>query len=760
MNMKNFLILLCAICWFPIYGNGQVTKELVLHFNENNFTYDKDDAGQLMISSLTHPVTYSGDTQLPALPLIRINYLIGADESYKGISIETEGELISTGVVIAPNPKIVPTDKIVLSNMDYPKASYKDITYPLQCIEYTGTHLMGGFKYLTFLVCPFTYDASAKNLYLKKEMTLNIETTQTSSGLDRQSNASYKDISMLPTLRNLVVNNEDIDRLYEFPDVLRTGDRSANSYSADYECLIITSNALSSAFQPLADWKTVKGIRSKVLTTEEISSHYSPDSTLDIQIKSALKDYYDGTYSGLKYVLLGGDVNIVPSRMCQIVYDDGDSICYDSTPTDLFYACFDGAFNWNRNGNDVYGELDDSVDLSPEIVVTRVPVNTSSEVSSFVNRIINYERNPLATNWQKNYLVGGHMLSLWDLNGNCDAETKSDIFYAQYIQPYWNCDRTKVFNTYSGNHAWTFNPSSLQGKLEEGFSFADILTHGMPTFWQMRGSNRYRTDEAQNLVNTGRTIITTIACLTNAFDENVCLSEAFIRNSNSGILGYLGCSRDGLACWWITMLGPSFEYNGEFYKGLFTNAHKKFGQTIFDAKSLFIGSCYNYKTAYRWLMFGLNPIGDPEMPVYIDTPRYFENLRIAFANGTLNVSTGLSDCTICVSGTSYYEVSTGTTASFSNVADGYNLCVTKPGYIPFVATIRDSEYLQNTTLTGNNYIVAKDVYAGRDVTTAMPQGNVTISDGNTAICGTNSVTLKNNVTVQPGATLKITMGNQ
>lgn len=91
---------------------------------------------------------------------------------------------------------------------------------------------------------------------------------------------------------------------------------------------------------------------------------------------------------------------------------------------------------------------------------------------------------------------------------------------------------------------------------------------------------------------------------------------------------------------------------------------------------------------------------------------------------------------------------------------GYTVCVTKPGFIPFVATIRDTECIQNTTLTGNNCFVATDVSAGYDVTTAIPYGNVTISSGNTDIYGTNTVTLKNNVTVQPGATLKITMGNQ
>ena len=732
-------------------------KEVVLQFNEKDFTFVKDELGQLCISSTTNLVSYKSDTQTPALPIIRVYYLIGENETYKSITFKSENELISSGVVIAPNPRIFPTDSLFSSKPNAQEANYSDTVYPKQNIEYTGTHLMGGFKYLSFLVCPFNYDASAKNLYLKKNVTMTIETTIDLSRNSNASQAAFIDISILPTLQKLVINSDDAENLYAITNLQEEG--LNRSSTTDYEYLIITSNALKSAFQPLADWKTMKGIRSKVLTTEEINAQYENTGTsLESRIKHALQDYYNGTYSGLKYVLLGGDVNIVPSRMCNIEFHSNNDYC-DSTPTDMFYACFNNNFEWDNNGNGVYGELDDNVDLAPEIVVTRVPINTSSQASSFVNRIVNYEKDPLSSNWQKKMFHGGHTLSYW-YQDYSDSEIKADSFYCQYIQSYWDGERTKLFNTYSGNAAWAFNPSSLQEKLEEGYIFVDIITHGNAPHWTLRGSNKYTINEAGNLVNTGRTIITTMACTTNAFDNRLCLSKYFIQNSNSGILGYLGCSREGWYIEWPWKQGPSFEFNGEFYKGLFTNNHKKMGKAIIDAKALFISSCSTDSLPYRWIMFGLNPIGDPEMPVYIDTPQEFENLKISFSNGVLNVTAGESECTFCVSGTNYYDVQNGATASFSNVIDGYTVCVTKPGFIPFVATIRDTECIQNTTLTGNNCFVATDVSAGYDVTTAIPYGNVTISSGNTDIYGTNTVTLKNNVTVQPGATLKITMGNQ
>lgn len=767
--MRNLILTTIALWFIPYLSTAQVTREEILHFKLDDFTFQNDN-NKVMITSPTYNVAYSSDCYAPCLPLVRVNLLIRENESFESVSIETDDYLISSDISLAPNPPIIPTNNSYsINNKDTSSFIYNKNYYPDKNIEYTGTHIIGGYKYISFLICPFIYNTTNKSLYLKHRIIIHYRLSDITTEREHNNNfseASFINSDLLPEVKKLVANYNQVADLYGSQDDLQNKQSFSRDLSPEgYDYLIITNNSLKTAFQDLAKWKTKKGIRSKILTIDSITSHYSGNS-LQIMIKKAIKDYYNGTYSGLKYVLLGGDVNIIPSQMCYIDYTPNDTVHYEnSTPTDMYYACFDGNFEWDANGNGIFGEIDDIIDLAPEVIITRSPVCTLAEATTFANRIISYEQTPNVTDWRNNLLMGGHALSFYSIaNNHCDSEIKADSFYVHYIQPYWNGERTKIFNTYQGDSAYIFNPTNLQERLEEGFSFVDITTHGYPSLWSMRGVNNYNVNDAQELTNIGNTIITTTACYTNAFDNNICLSEAFIRNNNSGILAYLGCSRQGWYSYFPNFMGPSFEYNGEFYKSLFTDPEGRFGKSVMSAKNQHIPSCTSYNTPFRWIMLGLNPIGDPEMPVFIDSPKRFENLNISLSNGSLIVNTGEQNCTICVSDTSnfetgYYEVRNGTTATFSNIENGYCICITKAGYIPFVAFFRNTEYLQNETITGDFNIVAGNVYAGSDVTTTKPQGPILIQSGNVEIHGTNGVTIKNDFEVMEGTTLKIATGN-
>jgi hypothetical protein len=771
--MKRIVLYILSCCFIPLSATGDKTKQVNLQYSAEDFAFSNEGNGIIHITSKVYSFSYGYDSNSPALPILRVGYLIGGNEKYENVAMRSDEELILNNVTIAPNPTVIETSTFT----DYKTApmaiDYKEMIYPCHEIEFTGTHQMGGYKYITFLISPFRYDASAKKLYLKTNITLSVQTSDScEKGLSSKTTPAiaYDGNCLLNNLKNLVVNYDQMEELYDNTEVLYNN-RSGSP--VNYKCLIITRDSLKSIFQDLADWKTTRGCRSKVLTVEEIDSQYTGSSN-QVKIKKALKDYYDGTHSGLQYVLLGGDNRIVPARNCyikkiSIYYHNGVSdtiIKTDRTPTDLYYGCFDNHFEWNANGNNEYGEICDSVDLSPEIIVTRVPIRKGYQAIAYVNRIINYEKNPKINGYGNKILMGGHKYDSWPNDGMIsDSEMNADSLYNLYIQPYWSGSRTKLFNTKEGASSNIFTDANLQGKLEQGYTFVDITTHGGTNNWQTRYTNQnYQCDSAQNLKNLGSTIITTIACDTNAFDEEECLSEAFIRNANSGILGYLGCSRSGWGYSYPDILGLSFDYNGEFYKKLFTVSNGKFGEAVASAKQIFIPSCSTYYAADRWIMFGLNPIGDPESPVYLDVPRRFENLGISLSNGTLNVNTDESGCTICVSspndsGNTYYEVQNGTTAVFFSVLDGYTLCITKPGFIPFVASCSSTAYIQNETITGNYNVVSGYVYAGRDVTTSQPQGDVVIQSGNVEIYGKNGVTIKNNFAVQEGATLKIVTGN-
>ncbi len=769
MKIKTCLYIL-LLYFFPMSVIGSGIKEVNLQYSPKDFFYNNNGNGTLYVSSHVHSIAYGPDCDSPALPLLRVGYLIGGNEAYENVSMASEEELILSDVTIAPNPTAIETSAITDYKTTPMAVDYKSRFYPNHEIRYTGTHQMGGYKFITFLVCPFKYDATARKLYLKTHITLSIQTSEP-NGKDLSVKTipaiAYEGNCLMKNLKNLVVNYDQIENLYGKTQVSYN---TQNRNSTNYKYLIVTRDSLKSAFQNLADWKTTKGCRSKVLTIEHIDSQYT-GSSREVRIKKALKDYYDGTHSGLQYVLLGGEPYIVPSQFCYIKFikikpNQVDTIIYeDRTPTDMYYACFDNNFEWNANVNNKFGEIGDSVDLVPEIVVTRVPIQTVNQAIAFVNRIINYERNPNVDNWENKILMGGHKVSDWDENNiYSDAEINADSLYKKYIQPYWSNNRTKLFNTKEGNTSNIFTATNLQGLLGQGYTFVDIATHGHQSYWDARFfSERYHKDFAQSLINTGSTIITTVACHTNYFASS-CLSKAFMSNTDSGVLGYLGCSREGWAYLYPSVLGYSFDYNGEFYKKLFTESNGRFGEAVTHAKETFTTYCSDYFTPYRWIMFGLNPVGDPEMPVFLHVPMRFDNLSISFSNGTLNVNTGESDCTICVSsasdsGESYYEVQNGTIASFSSVLDGYTVCITKPGFIPFVATCSNVAYIQNESIDGNYNVVSGYVYVGSDVTTSKPQGEVVIQSGNVEIHGMDGVTIKNDFQVQTGATLKIVTGN-
>ncbi len=87
-------------------------------------------------------------------------------------------------------------------------------------------------------------------------------------------------------------------------------------------------------------------------------------------------------------------------------------------------------------------------------------------------------------------------------------------------------------------------------------------------------------------------------------------------------------------------LGPSLHYNASFARNLFKEerglAWKHFGTVASTAKSehyLNGGS----GGAYSYLLYAINPMGDPEMPLLTGPPQKFNNLSIyqlggAFAN--------------------------------------------------------------------------------------------------------------------------------
>ncbi len=704
-----------------------------------------------------------GDTLDPALPYLGVSILISPTEEYCSFIADYREVLVRTNAVIEPNPIPVPTNMPQLTNARR-HVAYTEGTYPKDNVIYTGTHLMDGYKYLSFLVCPFSYDALNKNIHLKTKVSIRLQLRQSDTkGRDVISNRENIGKNMRSMVRNMVVNGDDVEKLYIKPSI--SGRTTKSSVSEPYRYIIVTNETLRPAFEKLARWKTLKGVRTKVITIEDCCEAY-PNYTSQLAIKTILSNYY---HTGMEYALLGGDTNIVPAQICYLPHWTKDT--YD-TPADLYYACFDNCFSWDATGNHVYGEIDDNVDLDPEFIITRTSVSSLTEAEIFVNRIIEYESSPKTEGWTNDFLSCGNFLRYYTIKNGLqisDAQYQGEYVCENGVQSYWSGVLFELFDTFTNYGAdYDATGEHIQNELEKGYTFVDEFSHGWANCWGwLENDTKYTISMADSLVNSGYSIITTISCYTNAFDKistdfpdeveyyNTCLSEAFIRNPHSGILAYFGSSREG----WT---GCSYLFNEMFYESLLSGNRMQFGRAAMSAKNAFLSlSSPQSFDNYRWLIMTLNPIGDPEMPVFTWTPQIFTNVNVSFSNGSLSVTTGVSDCRICVSsvadsGDSYFELSDSTnSATFSGVNDDCYLCITKTGYVPYVARVGTSVFLQNETIKNDLRIFSTMTDAGSNVTSLKPQGPVSIEKGKLSVRSQGNVTLKNDFEVKLGTELDI-----
>lgn len=701
--------------WFSMLtANAENIKTVKLNFNEQQFSFVTNEVGSTTVSSLDLIAGYASDTSLPGLPLVSINVGVPNGSCYAGVSESVTKKMLYSNIVIASNPIAYPTNYVG----DFPEKVlpvYSQAMYPYNKVQYVGTSTIDGYTILRFLVCPFEYDIQGKKLYITDNITMNIKLCD-SPKLVSSEPVDYGH-NMRDVFFDQIVNSEDFEGTENSVQTcgLDLGFPLISNNQIVGKYLIVTTKSLAPYFKPLALWKTQKGFKSEIVTVEEITAQHQ-GMDIPLAIKTYLRDQYEK--NNLRYVLLGGEDRNVPVRKCycKVTYTKRDNYVemYDTVttvepemPTDLYYACFDNSFTWDANNNGIYGEEDDDVNFNPSIVVTRAPVYNSTDAQSFVNKILEYEKNPLKNEWCNSILMAGNKMSYKTNIPPChsDAKCKGDSLYKTAIAPYWNGERKNFYDTWTdfvGGANYDLTPDKLQEQMEKGYAFFDMISHGTRNGFSCEGGTSYTTDYASTLQNPRYTIITTIACNTNGFDtfekalsspEKACLSEAFIRNPQSGVVAYFGCSRYGWDYPEPTKIGPSFDFEKEFYKKLFSDKNQKlykFGDVVTAAKQAYVTFP---DEVHKWLQYGLNPIGDPEMPIFTTTPKIFENVSIGYSSDGRNlvIDAGVDSCAICImsiddNGKSFYRTYKSAKKVTEPITMPLSICITKKNYIPFFTT--------------------------------------------------------------------------
>jgi hypothetical protein len=451
-----------------------------------------------------------------------------------------------------------------------------------------------------------------------------------------------------------------------------------------FEYVIITSTRLDSIFQRLADWKTQKGIPATIRHIDWVYANYTGRDNAE-KLREYTKTLPD---SGVKYVLLGGDTNVIPYRKAFAMVSEGEiHNREDSLPCDLYFADTDG--DWDANHNDVFGEVADSVNLYPDLYIGRAPAENAADARAFVDKVLEYERNPAQPAQDKVLFFAEVMWS----NPYTDGGRHKDKLEAASFPAGYNV--TKRYQR-MGNES----RASVMAAMREGQNYLNHDGHGWIDIMSCGGYSRMRTRDCDTITNAYRGILFSIGCWTTAFDFN-SIGEAWVNNPDGGGVAMIGNSSYG----WGSPGNPGFGYSDRFddrFWWVIQNEGKtNIGQALALSKAWYAPFSRG-ENVYRWHQYQLNLMGCPEMPVWTAVPGSLdvvapadiplgsgnvlvivhddnipvENALVCLMKGDESYSRGRTDA----AGKAWLRVSASTGGSFS-------LTVTAQNYLPHEAPV-------------------------------------------------------------------------
>ncbi|MAV64222.1 MAG: hypothetical protein CMG00_03415 [Candidatus Marinimicrobia bacterium] len=418
------------------------------------------------------------------------------DDALMGLEIISSSYIEIENVDISPskgnftrniNPKDVPFIKEEVYN--------EDAFYPGNLAELRDPYILRDFRGQTIVSYPFQYNPVQKVLRIYTEMTVRV----TSMGQGR-INVLDKDETSAKKM------NRDFGSMYSrhFVNFSDTGNstQDRSGYLVDQgNMLVISDPSFLDEMEPFVQWKNRKGIPTEIFST-------SVTGATSTSIKNFVVDYYYD--KGLTFLLLVGDAGQI-----EPIYVNGSA----SDPSFGFIE-----------GDDSYAE----------VIVGRFSGNNSAQISTQVERTLEYEQNPPVTSHFNNALgiasdEGGPGQGFEGYTDNQFSEFLWDNYLSDY--GYENFE-----GIYSPNGTVFEGVSAINS----GVGIINYTGHASPSSWG--NGAPLNVSDVQQLSNQGKLpFIWTVGCNPGEFDmaQDPCFAEAWLRSEDSngnhiGAIGHFG----------------------------------------------------------------------------------------------------------------------------------------------------------------------------------------------------------------------------
>ena len=566
---------------------------------------------------------YTADYGKVELPVYSYNIAVPQGADYI-LSYDVIEPTIHTGYNIYPAQPPTPDssgfiDPPFTKDMEFYS---KDILYPESIVEITSDAVVRGCRIIRVSVYPLLYNPVSKTLKQYNEVDIKLDFI---GGSDEFIPERLRSPYFQPIFDAFLLNSQMIERAeMKNPTYDRTlgGDDRA-------DLLIVVYDDFYEEILPLAEWRHMTGIESKVVKWSDIGE----DSE---DLEAYVQEAYYNWEQPPSFLLIVGDADHVP-----VNYKYNHPYHYEKTGTDHWYATFEGD------------------DYLPELHTGRISVEDEDELTIVVNKILDYSKTPyMDINWFDDVLLGA-----CEEYGRFFVYTSERIF--DFLDPAgYNCNRQYVGGS---------PPGSQQGVIEainNGVIIANHRDHGASMndgyYYTGWSSPRFTTDDILYNIENGRMlpVMFSLNCDSGWFDGETDLNsgnyesigEIGIRVEDRGFAAVIASSRvsysgynDELCCGLFDAIWSDFDpqypnvesanpYDTEVYK---ISQVLNYGKFWMYDKYIVPGGCdpysWNPTEANSRAEFEIFHVhGDPTMDIWTMMPH---NLDVDYEmlSGSLNV---------------------------------------------------------------------------------------------------------------------------
>lgn len=550
-----------------------------------------------------------GKTGEPVLPYHAVSLLLPPGEIAEKIEITGSNEKIAPGSFqLYPRQYSRPLSKGASGEFVKNEEIYNsDTVYPASLTGKLTSAFMNGYSFALSCFTPVKYNPASGRLSFYSEVSVKIF-TRSEMSMQKISNNLKSSDAVLKKVKCLAQN---ADEIASYPHIV--------SDSGGYQMLIITPTEFVDDFSPLGYLYLVRGIKLKVVTTDSIYNSM-PAATYKESIRNFIIQEYQN--HNIEYVLLGGDIEHIPYAPFYCTVQSSSVYESNDIPADLYYSALDGT--WNDDGDEYWGEIGEE-DLLPELAVGRLPFSDENELSKMLNKITNYQDNPVLNELDKPLLAGEHLWSApltWggDYLDLLIGYHEDNGYTTEGIPEDHNIEKLYDRDLYPNE--WDKN--TLIAKINEGKSFVHHSGHANYYSVMKLSDSDITNENFANVDGTTHnfTLVYTHGCNCGGFDQSDCIAEQMVSIDNFAA-AFVGNSRYG----WFNegqTEGPSLHIHREFVDALHSDKYFRIGWTHTESKTAtapwVTAPGQHEEGALRWCFYCCNVLGDPAMGVWTDEP--------------------------------------------------------------------------------------------------------------------------------------------